>query len=201
MKMMHIRITFTDPLLGTKAGNAEVFTDFIAARRQGGTPPDEEEAARRLEKEGDVENASTFFHRGTNGIPILWDYQLKGFFKDACGSLRRVPGSMSSAVKAYKQVIDGTIFVGPRQIPLEIPGGAATSFVERPLRAQTMKGERVALARSESAPAGTSLECEVLLLDPGAEPLVREWLDYGALRGIGQWRNSGMGRFAWEELA
>jgi hypothetical protein len=30
--------------------------------------------------------------------------------------------------------------------------------------------------------------------------LVREWLDYGRLRGIGQWRNSGRGRFTWEEI-
>lgn len=29
---------------------------------------------------------------------------------------------------------------------------------------------------------------------------VREWLDYGMLRGLGQWRNSGKGRFTWEEI-
>ena len=28
----------------------------------------------------------------------------------------------------------------------------------------------------------------------------REWLDYGALRGIGQWRNSGKGRYTYEIL-
>ena len=33
------------------------------------------------------------------------------------------------------------------------------------------------------------------------EALVREWLDYGAYSGIGQWRNSGKGRFTWEEIA
>ena len=27
--------------------------------------------------------------------------------------------------------------------------------------------------------------------------VVREWLDYGQLRGIGQWRNSGKGRFTY----
>ncbi len=30
---------------------------------------------------------------------------------------------------------------------------------------------------------------------------VREWLDYGRLRGLFQWRNSGKGRFEWEEVA
>ena len=29
---------------------------------------------------------------------------------------------------------------------------------------------------------------------------VREWLDYGMYRGLGQWRNSGKGRMVWEEL-
>ena len=33
-----------------------------------------------------------------------------------------------------------------------------------------------------------------------AEKLVREWLDYGKLRGLGQWRNSGKGRFEWKEV-
>ena len=30
--------------------------------------------------------------------------------------------------------------------------------------------------------------------------IVCEWLDYGELRGMGQWRNSGKGRFLWDEL-
>ena len=30
--------------------------------------------------------------------------------------------------------------------------------------------------------------------------LAYELLDYGAMRGIGQWRNSGKGRFVWEEI-
>lgn len=43
-------------------------------------------------------------------------------------------------------------------------------------------------------------EFTVLCLDESHEKVVREWLDYGALRGIGQWRNSGKGRFEWEEI-
>lgn len=40
----------------------------------------------------------------------------------------------------------------------------------------------------------------ILCLDDAHEKAVREWLDYGALRGIGQWRNSSKGRFKWEEV-
>ena len=37
-------------------------------------------------------------------------------------------------------------------------------------------------------------------LDESLEDVVRECLDYGQLRGLAQWRNSGKGRFAWEEI-
>ena len=37
----------------------------------------------------------------------------------------------------------------------------------------------------------------MILLDDSHEKAVREWLDYGILRGIGQWRNSGKGRFTY----
>lgn len=30
--------------------------------------------------------------------------------------------------------------------------------------------------------------------------LIKEWLDYGELRGFSQWRNSGKGRYVWDEL-
>lgn len=36
------------------------------------------------------------------------------------------------------------------------------------------------------------------MLEDGLEKAVREWLDYGILKGIGQWRNSGKGRFVYE---
>jgi hypothetical protein len=29
---------------------------------------------------------------------------------------------------------------------------------------------------------------------------VKEWLNYGRVRGLGQWRNSGKGKFYWELL-
>jgi hypothetical protein len=41
---------------------------------------------------------------------------------------------------------------------------------------------------------------EIRPLDSGCEGIIREWLDYGKLRGLGQWRNSGKGRFSWVEL-
>ena len=113
--------------------------------------------------------------------------------------MKRVASTESAKIKAYKKEIDGLIFVGPRAIHINLSG--ALGSCQRPLRAQTAQGERVSLANSETIPVGSSIEFEVKMLLDSHEKAVREWLDYGALRGMGQWRNSGKGRFVWEEIA
>jgi hypothetical protein len=193
---MKVRITLTEELLGTKAANKDVFADFIASKAPDGDKRKEElDTAEHREEAG-----TTIFHRDATGTPILWDYQIKGFFKDACGSLRNADDTRSKELKAYKTKIDGLIFVGPRMIPVALPEGATVGLCERPLRADTAQGPRVSLARSETLPAGSVIEFEVTCLNKTLLATVREWLDYGAMRGIGQWRNSGKGRFTWEEL-
>ena len=130
-----------------------------------------------------------------------WIDKLLTCDKDACSALRRVPGTRSSKLTAFKKVIDGTVFVEQRRIPFQLPEGAECGRCERPLRASSASGERVALAASETVPAGTVLEFSILVMNPKDAETVREWLDYGALRGLFQWRNSGKGRFEWEEVA
>ena len=197
MKELRIRITFAEGVLGTSPADKEIYENYV-----GGNAPD----APSLEEEiaavgvGEVvEKGMTVFPRAPDGTPFLYDYQIKGFFKDACGMLARVKTSESAKLKAYRKIIDGLIFVKPRQIPLSLSG--EIEVCQRPLRAQTAQGERVALSISEEAPAGTSAELTVALLDDAHEAALREWLDYGAMRGIGQWRNSGKGQFAWKETA
>ena len=88
--------------------------------------------------------------------------------------LRRVPGTQSSKLTAYKKVIDGLVFVSPRQIPVTFAQGQTeVGILERPLRAQTPQGERVALARSEMIGAGASIEFTLNLLDPSLDQCVR----------------------------
>ena len=199
MKDLKIKVTLTEPMLGTKSANEELFTKFIAAKRPEGVAADEAEAEARLNAElDDREMSMTCFHKLADGTPMLWDYQIKGFFKDACAALRIVPKTKSSELKAYKKIIDGQVFVKERRIPLVMPEGGEIGICERPLRAQTMQGERVALAKSETVPAGTTFDITISMLNPALEAVVVEWLEYGALRGIGQWRNSGMGRFTYE---
>lgn len=188
------KITFIEGLLGTASNNPEIHREFIASKAPDALTAEEEVAA--LGAEEVVEKGMTVFPRDKDGNPALFDYQVKGFFKDACGSLRKVSGSKCSKIKAYKKEIDGLLFVYPRMIPLSMPG--ELTECQRPLRAQTAMGERIALAHSEEAPAGTAIEITIECLTKDMYELALECLDYGEMRGLGQWRNSGKGRFAYE---
>lgn len=195
MKYMRVRLTFTDPLLGTTPANKQLLTDFVASKA-----PDADRADEEAARSADGEKGLTVFPRDGEGRPMVWDYQIKGMFKDSCGMLARVKGKTESAgIKAYKKVIDGLIFIAPREIAIDSP--EPPTILERPLRAMTPQGERVSLVASEAVPEGASIEFTISLMDDELEDAVREWLDYGALRGLGQWRNSGKGRYVWEEIS
>nr|DAF23636.1 MAG TPA: hypothetical protein [Caudoviricetes sp.] len=195
MKELKVRLTFLEEILGTASADPEIHETFIASNAPDAPTRKEEIEAIGIEEV--VEKSMTVFPRD-NGVPIYWDYQIKGFFKDACGMLRKVTGSKSSKIKAYKKEIDGLIFVEERKIPIHFEGEIGTC--QRPLRGQTPQGERIALANSETIPAGSWIEFTIKCLCDSHEAAVREWLDYGELRGIGQWRNSGNGRFKWKEI-
>lgn len=197
MKEMRVRLTLLEEILGTASNNPEIHSEFIASKAPDAKSREEEIEAIGVDAE--IEKGMTVFPRNAEGRPIMWDYQIKGFMKDACGMLRKVTDSKSSKIKAYKKEIDGLIFVQEREIPFQFDGKIGNC--QRPLRAQTAQGERVSLANSETIPAGTTLEFTIECLVDSDMAAVREWLDYGKLRGLGQWRNSGKGKFQWEEIA
>lgn len=196
MYTLKARLTFTEEILGTASNNPEIHSEYIASKAEDAMKIEEEVAAIGVEEV--IEKSMTVFSRNEESKPVLWDYQIKGFIKDATGCLRRVPGTKASKIKAFKKEIDGLLFVFPRKIPLNMPSELGTC--ERPLRASTAQGERIALANSETAPAGTTIDIEIQCLTKDMYDLTKECLDYGILRGIGQWRNSGKGRFHWEEI-
>ncbi|MBR4856323.1 MAG: hypothetical protein IKU94_06825 [Bacteroidaceae bacterium] len=210
MKLLHIRWTFIEGLLGTSSANEEIYRDYLSSKAPS-IQLQEEEAeaiANTPSAEEQFGKALTIFPKLPDGTPFQYDYQVKGFFKDSCSALSRLTGkdpetgkkgkavNESSKLKAFKKEIDGNIFVFPRQIPIEFQG--EISICQRPLRASTAQGERIALAASEEIPAGAAMEFWVLCLNDSHVPAVLEWMDYGILRGTGQWRNSGKGRFTYE---
>ena len=196
MKELKVKLTFTEPILGTASGNPELHKEFIASKAPDAKKMEEEVAALGVDE---VEKKEmTVFARDEEGRPCIYDYHIRGFFKSACGFLKNVTGTESAKIKAYKKFIDGLVFVQERMIP--IATDAEITSLQRPLRCQTMQGERVALANSEMIAAGATCELTIQILKEDLEPAVREWLDYGKFNGIGQWRNGSYGRFNWEDI-
>lgn len=196
MTTLKVKLAFIEPILGTSPANEDIYREFIASKAEDAATIEDEVAA--LGAEAVAEKGMTVFPRMEDGTPFLYDYQIKGFFKDTCGGLRKVKGSVSAGIKAYKKEIDKPIFPEPRCIPFDSYG--EIGVCQRPLRAQTAQGERVSLAMSEEVPAGASVTFDIVCLTDDHVKAVREWLDYGRFSGIGQWRNSGKGRFTWEEV-
>lgn len=208
MKKLKVRITFADELLGTMSNNKEVYREFIASKSPDANTIEDEVAA--VGEDSVFEKGMTVFPRLEDGTPFLYDYQWKGYFKDTCGILNRLTkkdpetgkkirgGAVNESGKltAFKKIIDGLIFVQPRKIPLNMSG--PMGICQRPLRAATAQGERISLAASETVPEGTTCEFDIICVDESLDAAVIEWLDYGVLRGTGQWRNSGKGRFTYE---
>lgn len=200
---MRVRLTLIDEMLGTSSADPELHREYIASKAPDAPSTEEEVAA--LGVEAMIEKGMTVFPKDEDGNPFLWTYQVKGFFKSACKALKKMPGTLSSKVKAYKQEIDLRIFVfsdaddrTSRRLPIHLSGPLGNC--QRPLRASTMQGDRVALANSEVVPKGSTVEFDIIGLGKLDKALVSEWLDYGSLNGLGQWRNSGKGAYCWEEL-
>ena len=191
-----VKITLTDEALGMVPANKEIHETYIASKA-----PDAPSIKEEIEAVGVnevVEKTMTVFPKLEDGTPFFWDYQIRGFFKDAMGMLRRVKTTKCSKISNDKKVIDGLLFINERKIPIACSGEMGDC--QRPLRADTMQGPRVALAHSETVPEGSSFIFTINILDESLEGAVRECLDYGKLRGFAQWRNAGKGRFVWEEI-
>jgi hypothetical protein len=196
MTKMRVKLTFTTDILGTASADPEIHTEYIASKAPDAPSLAEEVAAVGAEEV--TEKAMTVFPRDPDGKPIFFDYQIRGFFKESAGFLKKAGVGATAKLSAHKKAIDGLVFVKPRMIPITFDG--AMGNCQRPLRGQTAQGERIALANSEQIPAGATCEFEVIALKPDLLDMVREWLDYGEWHGMGQWRNSGRGTFTWEEI-
>lgn len=193
MKYLTVNVKTITEMLGTCSNNKEIYTEFIASKAPGGvTRTDELEM---ITEDEYIEKTTTVYPK-KDGVPYIFDYQIKGFLKDACSALRRMKGEErakeSLKLTAYKKVIDGCIFVYPRMIKINSPG--EITLKQRPLRGQTAQGERISIACSEQLPEGCtmtfSIECPDIY-----EAFVRECLEYGRYKGFLQWRNAGFGRF------
>ena len=207
---MVVRLTFIEAALGTQTGDPEIYKNFLATKNPLQTPEmTEEEIANLPTFEEQFERGITVFPRSVDDKGIehvaIYGYMLKGFFKNACSALREQDKTKSSKIKAYKKKIDNLVFVNriscvyiPNEEKVYVDG--RLPLCQRPLRASTAQGERIALACSEEIPEGSTVTFEITTLNDEMTDLVKEWLDYGQFNGIGCWHNAGRGRFTYEIL-
>lgn len=191
-----LAVTFTEPLLASSPSDPKVYDQFIASRQRKEDEDRGDEVATLPAAEQERVGASVF-HRDDSGL-FLFDYHLRGFFKD---SAEAVIGR--AELSAYKSKINKWLFVSPRRIRLLSANGAAAlapdGDLQRPLRAMTMQGPRVSVKRSEKLDAGARFIAQIEVLPLGEKELseerLRKCLDYGAYAGLGEWRNGSFGRF------
>lgn len=88
MKTMKVKLTFTDPILGGSPADEEIYTRFIASKSPDASTLEEEVAA--IGVDAVAEKGMTVFPRTEDGKPFLYDYHIKGFFKETCGGLKAV---------------------------------------------------------------------------------------------------------------
>lgn len=200
---IRFRLTFTDICLGTVVTDRDIYLEHVL--KDEAYAEDAEKLPKPEHADEKVDQQTTYFYVDPEGNPCLAGYQLKGFFKEASKTLKKITGTLSAHknFKTNKSFIDSLVFVEPDLMPFHLPKGWTVKHLEvceRPLRAETAKGPRVSIARSLSVPAGTSVEGQIKLLVPAHEKWVLELLDYGRDKGLLQWRNSGKGRFIFERL-
>lgn len=200
MQIKHYVATFTEEMLATKPNDEEVHKTFIAGKERELHDDELTAEEKTLAELDQLEKGKTIYHRDDDGCPIIWNYQVKGFLKEAFSAISRDKDSACSKVKAFRKIIANCIFVEPRKIKLELPEGGKLGECERPLRAQTMQGERVALACSETVPAGTKMHFSVKVRAPGLDKALEECWEYASDLFMGAWRGSGKGTAIIEEV-
>lgn len=116
-----------------------------------------------------------------------------------------------SNLTSYIKKVDNYVFILEDEIPIMRDGKQLTEadgFLERPLRANTLQGPRVALARSEEITGDWYVDITIKVLMNNSTSkgqkfdmeLIENLLSYGELKGLLQWRNGGHGSFSYEEI-
>lgn len=208
-EVARFKLTGITPILGSISMNKQIYTDFIQTKAEKQKAPAD---AQKNAKE-DVDNVTemdekgiTGFYRDADGNIILKAYQIKGFFKDAARALKD-----QIKLTSHVSKVDNYVFLKERDIQLLRDGKPikeADDFLERPLRAETAQGPRVALAKSEIVNEGWTLEFTVKVVENKGTAksvamsmdVVRSLFEYGEMKGLLQWRNAGYGSFELEEI-
>ena len=130
MKKLHVKITLTNGMLGTSPADQKIYETYIGKNAPNSATLEEEIEA--LGVDAVAQRGMTVFSR------MLYDYMIKGYFKETCSALQRlipkdpatgkriknsgVNESSKLGLTTYKSIIDTLIFVKPREIPIVFDG-------------------------------------------------------------------------------
>jgi hypothetical protein len=207
LEKIEIKLELIEPILGSCPKNKDVYESYIVEKMRKDVD-NEKLDVKELKKRG-VEELETIqeteekgwtgFHCDSEGI-FIYDYVIRGMLKNAGKALKYETEIKNSASK-----IDQYVFVFPRVIHFKNSGKFVKEphgTLERPLRAMTMQGPRVTLAKSDMLNSGVTLEFNIKLV-PNPDITVKkiqELFEYGELCGLGQFRNGSYGRFVVKEF-
>ncbi len=191
-----VTATLLQPMLGTNP-TTDIWSSHIAATQTRGMKKDgktDEEIKEELKDiQSDLpeleEKGLTSFLSDEKGYYIP-AYMIRGFLKAAATAMKE-----HGKLKQLKSKISQWVFVLPSKIHCADPKDKL-EIVSRPLRADTPMGQRTAIARSHSIPAGTKLNFEIHTLNESiTKEFLLELLTYGFYQGLGQNRGAGYGQF------
>jgi hypothetical protein len=213
LKEFKVTLELLEDMLGTVPMAKDLYSKHLASkaterlekmRDQGipmadGSPVTDAAIAAAIKEEtatvaDSEERGWTTFHKDGEGF-FIYNYAIKGFLCEAARTLKEGESDEGETTKQLSDKFKRYCFVTPRRIRLVEPMGT----LERPLRAQTAKGPRVALVRSDFIAAGTQLAFDLRVLEGGGISVttLKDVLSYGALMGLGQWRSGGYGTFGY----
>lgn len=197
VEAMGVKITFLEDVLGSWPADEKLFTRYISSKAPSPWLKAEEEDSL---PERSQDAGLTVFPQDHIGV-YFFNYHLKGFIKEAGNVLKD-----AIKIKNLRSKIDNYVFVRPRKIYFWRNGSIVKEpddVLERPLRGETPKGPRVSLVASERVKTPVTMKFVIEVIENKKEitlDVIRELLEYGSYKGLGQWRNGGWGNFEWEEI-
>jgi len=225
-----VTLEFMEPLFGLTPSYAKVWEDWIKPAQQKAAAKAGQDIAAAQEEEQAVLKVNTMFldkgaareraaadaaaakdpdfvaeehpsqittFAADEHGPFLWSYQIHGHLKEIGNLAKEALG-----ITNLRKKIENAVVILPRRIYID---GTLTEPVRRPLRANTPQGMVVAIAESHAIMAGGRITFWIGLLPNAAQELtwevIRELLDWGEIRGLGQWRTAGWGTYEVVEWA
>jgi hypothetical protein len=206
MEIYEVQIKFLREILGSLP-NKEVFEKFLApkaleegvkkeriAEEMDNLPSDEEIGAE--------DNSMSRFARTEKG-PFIYENVIMGFLKNSGDVLKTQLG-----IAALKSKIEDFVSIAPIKNYFTDANGNIISKVDELTKDRTKSinakfGEKLSVLGSSEKISHANLKFYIMLIENKATKqsgavtgdVIQELLEYGRLKGLGQWRNAGYGSF------